>query len=385
MADTPATRSTWFLPAERADRATVDAQRARVIAEVSVRQVLDAFPEPAVILNEQRQILLTNPKMDALAGRSGDELIGARIGEALRCEHAGEEPAGCGTTRFCRNCGAAKTTFRCLQRKDRGAEECRILRERETALPALDLLVWATPLEVRGERFMVFSVRDTTDEKRRDVLERIFFHDVLNAAGALRGLVDLLPEADPREQLDLHEMTARLSEQLVEEIEAQRDLVAAECGELEPDPGEIDAVKLIDRVVDSYARHPAAETKRIVIGEVAGPTRLVSDETMLRRILGNLVKNALEASREGETVTLSFENGVAPRFSVHNPAVMSDAVRDQVFQRSFTTKPGTGRGVGTYSVRLLTERYLGGSVSFTTEPGRGTTFRVCLPGNSLGG
>ena len=52
----------------------------------------------------------------------------------------------------------------------------------------------------------------------------------------------------------------------------------------------------------------------------------------------------------------------------------------QIFQRSFSTKPGAGRGVGTYSARLLTERFLGGELSFESEMGRGTTFTVKLRG-----
>jgi sensor histidine kinase regulating citrate/malate metabolism len=49
-----------------------------------------------------------------------------------------------------------------------------------------------------------------------------------------------------------------------------------------------------------------------------------------------------------------------------------------IFQRSFSTK-GFGRGLGTYSIRLLTERYLKGSVSFTSSALSGTIFRVRYP------
>ena len=51
----------------------------------------------------------------------------------------------------------------------------------------------------------------------------------------------------------------------------------------------------------------------------------------------------------------------------------------QVFQRSFSTKGGPGRGVGTYGARLLVQRYLGGTLSFTSVPGSGTTFVLSLP------
>jgi signal transduction histidine kinase len=57
---------------------------------------------------------------------------------------------------------------------------------------------------------------------------------------------------------------------------------------------------------------------------------------------------------------------------------MPKEVQMQIFQRSFSTK-GKGRGIGTYSIKLLTETYLGGKVSFRSEERHGTTFRIDLP------
>jgi signal transduction histidine kinase len=307
------------------------------------------------------------------------------MGEALLCEHAHDEPHGCGTTRFCRNCGTARATVRCVETNRSGADECRIARDPHLALPALDLLVWTTPLEIRGEGFVIFAVRDMADEKRRAVLERIFFHDVLNAAGGLQGLIALLHASSASERGELIDMAQQLSAQLVEEIEAQRDLAAAERGELRSDFREIDAEDLLGRVRSACVGHPAAVGKQVVVDEIAGKTRFDSDEVVLRRVLGNLLKNALEASLEGGTVRIGFRNVDRPCFRVHNATAMPDAVRDQIFQRSFTTKPGSGRGVGTYSIKLLTERHLRGTVSFTTSPAAGTTFLIELPGGVVAG
>ncbi len=77
------------------------------------------------------------------------------------------------------------------------------------------------------------------------------------------------------------------------------------------------------------------------------------------------------------TVRYRFENAAV--FEVHNQAVMPEAVKLQVFRRSFSTKGGIGRGVGTYSARLLTERYLHGTLRFQSNEGEGTTFVVTLP------
>jgi signal transduction histidine kinase len=58
---------------------------------------------------------------------------------------------------------------------------------------------------------------------------------------------------------------------------------------------------------------------------------------------------------------------------------MAEEVQLQIFQRSFSTKASSGRGIGTHSMKLLGERYLGGRVEFTSRDGEGTTFRITLP------
>ena len=106
---------------------------------------------------------------------------------------------------------------------------------------------------------------------------------------------------------------------------------------------------------------------------------LQSDHTLLLRVLGNMLKNALEASAPGEIVTLGTECAEDQVvFWVRNPAFMPREVQLQVFKRSFSTK-GPGRGIGTYSIRLLVTRFLQGSVDFESSQEHGTTFRARLP------
>ena len=113
--------------------------------------------------------------------------------------------------------------------------------------------------------------------------------------------------------------------------------------------------------------------------EISGPSLITTDKLLLRRVLGNLVKNALEASVEGEEIRLGFQNNGSAIFRVHNERAMPEEVRLQVFRRSFSTKSPIGRGIGTYSAKLITERYLGGSLSFSSSEEQGTTFAVTLP------
>ena len=106
---------------------------------------------------------------------------------------------------------------------------------------------------------------------------------------------------------------------------------------------------------------------------------LRSDPVLIRRVITNMLKNALEASSQGEeaSLILSEEEGRIV-MSVHNPAFIPREVQLQIFQRSFSTK-GRGRGIGTYSMKMLTENYLEGEIGFSSDELSGTTFRVLLP------
>jgi K+-sensing histidine kinase KdpD len=374
---------TSFAPAERRSIQEIRRQTASLVNQPIVVRLLDGYPEPAVVLNHERQIVLANDKLEALLGKPREALHGMRPGEALGCVHWQEEPGGCGTTEFCAECGAVKSILGCQESGTVNVQECRITRSIPAGQMALDLKVWSTPLSVDGETYSIFAVRDTTDEKRRLVLERMFFHDVLNAVGGLRSILDFWSDFSGADAREMEETARQLTEQVMEEIQAHRDLGAAEHGDLALSFVTIDAHAFLSSLAQVYGRHPVATRKTIAVDRLRGERTFVSDEVLLRRVLGNLLKNALEASAAGETVTLRFDNGPAPLFSVHNPALMPETAKLQVFQRSFSTKGGAGRGIGSWSAKLLTESYLGGAISFLSEPGEGTTFTVALPVRSI--
>jgi hypothetical protein len=370
--------STAFAPAERASAKQLASEHQELLDNPAARVLLDGFPEPAAILNRQRQIVLANKRLAEALGKPAEALIGLRPGEALNCIHWTAGKGGCGTSEECRLCGAVNAIVNSQNTSAQAVQECRITSSTPAGETCFDFLAVASPLELSAP-FTVFACRDISDEKRRQVLERTFFHDALNSAGGLQGLLEILPRVPSHKTAEILTMAVHAARELVEEIQAGRDLALAERGALEVRNCELRVPELLDQVRSAYRFHSLGVGKEIVIGAVTGPTTIWSDETLLRRILGSLTKNALEASTSGETVTLSFENEVVPTFSVQNPAVIPEDVKRQIFQRSFSTRSGTGRGVGTYSIRLLTEKYLGGKVEFTSTVTGGTTFRVRVP------
>jgi sensor histidine kinase regulating citrate/malate metabolism len=112
---------------------------------------------------------------------------------------------------------------------------------------------------------------------------------------------------------------------------------------------------------------------------VPGDRSMVTDESLLVRVLGNMVKNALEASPPRSQVRLWCEATVGGSvFHVHNPGIIPPSVAAHIFQPHFSNK-GHNRGFGTYAMRLLGEHCLGGRVDFVTDEVEGTQFSIELP------
>lgn len=370
---------TFYAPACRASREEIARQHDFLGCNKILKKMLDAFPEIVMILNRQRQAVFINRSLiEALGIDCPQCVIGMRPGEIFNCVHSDETRGGCGTTEFCRHCGAVNAILESWNGVESN-KECRIIRKNGDALV---LHVKAMPFELEDEEvreYTFFSVRDISHEKRRRSLERIFFHDILNTAGGLRGLSQLAAESGGDESREYVKIVHQLSQSLVDEIISQKSLMAAENNELEVKVETVDSMQIVEELVSFYSGHEAAREKRVIVEGESFGTEMKTDRILLKRTLSNLIKNALEASRPNETVTVGCHLlGDDVVFHVHNPNFMPRDVQLQIFQRSFTTK-GEGRGLGTYSVKLLTERYLKGRVSFASSREDGTIFRVSYP------
>ncbi len=88
--------------------------------------------------------------------------------------------------------------------------ECRILAQTPSGIVPLDLRVTATPFEVEKEAFVLVAIEDISHEKRVAVLQRTFFHDVLNTAGCIQGYADYLA-SDSASDPEVCQRLSRLS------------------------------------------------------------------------------------------------------------------------------------------------------------------------------
>jgi len=369
---------TKFAPGERASSEEIARQSRLFTGKRLLGMLPDMMPCVLMVLNGYRQIVFANQRLAELLPPANRDrnILGMRPGEALGCMHGFESEGGCGTTEFCSLCGAVQAIMT-SQSGQSDVRECRIIRRHNSE--AVDLRIWTTPVMVSDERFTICAALDISHEKRRQALEHIFLHDIYNVAYGLSWYADFLKKSEPDKVPEYADTIQRLCNELIDEIDGQRIILRAETGELIPNPERVGSLDVLHKTIAIYTLHPASHNRTLRLDEKSDDVTLVSDKILLMQVLCNMVKNALEACRTSETVTVgcTASNGVV-KFWVHNPGHMSRNVQLQVFHRSFSTK-GPGRGLGTYSIKLLTERYLKGSVSFTSTPKSGTTFTVYCP------
>lgn len=366
-----------YASTHRSKNTVIDRQK-KLLAEYysSLNRLYNAVIEMILIVNQDRQIVFFTSKTPSLLGFEDPErLYGLRLGEALGCINACRNPGGCGTSEYCSQCGAVNAILSALNRQG-DLRECRVLKE--NSIEAMDLLIKTTPLEIKGQMFGIIAITDISHEKRRRVLEHIFFHDLMNTAASIKLFARII-DADPEtitSNKNWQNLVGGLN-QLIAELQSQKELLAAENNELAVRLEPVDGHLLLKEVVEAFKeQNPDC---RIVLDEPGQRIILNTDQRLLRRVLENMVLNALEASKSGEMVTVSckIEKGFA-EFSVHNHGHIPKEHQLQLFQRSFTTK-GIGRGLGTYSIKLLSERYLQGSISFKSSIQQGTTFVARYP------
>ena len=372
---------TKFAPADRESLTELLKSKSSLERIPFLNEVFCSLSYIFCILNEKRQVVFANDiMMKNLGVVHLDQVLGKRFGEAFECVYSSVEPGGCGTSAHCRYCGAVNSMLQSNHSKSKNTQECRIRRMIDGIETAIEIEVTASPFNYEGKDYTIFSLIDITDRKRRGLLERIFFHDILNTAGGLSNVFELLEIVDEHEKRELMHIGTSLSQQIIDEITTQRLLLQAENASLIINNQRINSFEFLDIVKSDLKYHEVAKGKNIVLEKHSDCLFFVSDPVILRKIINNMIKNALEAIVAEETVTVKVKKqGDKIRFSVHNMTFMSKEVEMQVFMRSFSTK-GVQRGLGTYSMKVLGEQYLGGKVNFTTDPVKGTTFFIDLEG-----
>lgn len=350
-----------------------------ILGHEELVRIIDDVPIWILILNKTRQVVYYNKKLgEDLKVEDKWQVLASRPGEVFSCQHAWADEAGCGNSDFCKYCGAVKS-IRNSHFGNKNVQECRLLVNNQKQISAFDLEVSSSPLQVDSEELTLFSILDISALNKSLFIEKTFLHDIRNTASAIVSNVDLIrAEEDEDMKEELINLLLPTAHQLIEEIAAQQEIRRADMGEWEIQAKYVKVDKLLSEVVNTCKHYIIDKDIKILTN--SDNVTMLTDQVLLKRVLINLVKNAIEASNDGDVVEIQCKNlnDVSVIFSVHNAKYIPESIRMQLFHRAFSTK-GSNRGLGTYSVKMITENYLHGEVSIHSDKEKGTLFTVLLP------
>lgn len=238
---------------------------------------------------------------------------------------------------------------------------------------------------------LIGAVQDVTEQvrmeqMRRDV-ERILRHDLqtplaaaATAARAFKDDANLLPP----QRFVLREIE-HTTNRVLTMVRRHQDMFRMETGKYALRPRTVELVEVARAVnrelADLLQRNEVGFV--LLVGDrpawISDHLLVAGDAFLIRTMLSNLVKNAVEASPRGRSVTLHMERLEDDvRLRVHNHGVVPLAVRANFFEKYATSGKSEGTGLGTYSARLIA-RTLGGEIEMETSVATGTMVTVRLP------
>jgi len=168
------------------------------------------------------------------------------------------------------------------------------------------------------------------------------------------------------------------------------DLSKIEAGKLELNPEPINLTRLIDEVIGTAGQLAEKNQNRLIVEAQENVAALKADPMRLKQILLNLLSNACKFTKEGE-VALRVRKVADGRdwveLAVADTGIGLTAQQQaKLFQDftqadSLTARRYGGTGLGLALSRRLA-RMMGGDVTVTSEPGKGSVFTVRLPGSA---
>lgn len=218
-------------------------------------------------------------------------------------------------------------------------------------------------------------------EELREDVERITRHDLKSPLSAILTLPQFLLEADnlTARQRDMIRLMLESGRRMQSMITLSLSLYRMERGDYALAPEPLDLAGLTRAIWEESGGPYRSARMELVLDAESDPFMAMGEELLCYTMLANLIKNALEASKPDESVTVRLKR--EPGFAVAEVANASDvpeAVRACFFEKYATCgKPG-GSGLGTYTVRLIARTH-GGEAEMETAKGGGTVVRVRLP------
>lgn len=362
-------------------------------ADLLYEAIVDSSDDAIVSKDLQSIVMSWNPAAERMFGYTADEMIGQSISKLFPRDRLEEETEI--LARLQR--GEQVDHFETIRRRKNGE----LIEVSLTISPirnAQGMVVGASKIarDITSQKISQRRLAQANEELRRANQIKAEFlatlsHELRTPLNAILGWIQILKD-DPKPEdvtqaVPIIERNVRVQSQLIEDL---LDMSRIEAGKIKLDMRQIDLAALVAAGLESI--RPSAEAKQIrltsafsnVFGTVTG------DRDRLQQVLWNLLINAVKFTpkqgrihttiqRSGSHVEVSVSDtgqGIAPEFLPH--------VFDRFRQGDgATTRRHGGLGLGLSIVKHLAELHGGNVRAASDGQGRGSTFSLCLPLQSL--
>ena len=241
----------------------------------------------------------------------------------------------------------------------------------------------------------ILTFNDATERRRLEHVRRDFVanasHELRTPLTSIRGFVEALEDGAVQEPEKAQRFLGKIrthADRMAALVEDLLELSRLESGDRAPEWEETLPSEVVEDVMASFAG--LATRKDISLRrEDRGSPAVVTDPERLRRVLENLVDNAVKYTPAGgrvEVTTLPGPGGCARIEVVDNGPGIAPEHQARIFERFYRVDKARSRELGGTGLGLSIVRHLaegmGASVSVESEPGGGSRFTVTLPGRA---
>ena len=334
-------------------------------------QVMAGLEDGLLLFTRDARAVMVSPAAEKFLGAPAGEFLGRRASEIFPPGHPLHQALQIEGDRF--DEVAAETELETKDGPKRVGVSVQVVDEGGERMGALVTLRDLDSLESISTQLQV--------SERLAALGRItagVAHEVKNPLNSMRLWLENLKESLPKEQ-DGARNAVRV---LDKEIDRLDNVVKRFLDFTRPMDVRLEATHLSDLLREALdLARPQLEKSNVQVAQLLpiDVPEVYVDRALLKQAILNLILNAVEAMPEGGQLRLVLSRrGEMAEISIGDTGNgIPPEDRQKVFQLFFTTRPG-GSGIGLASTFRIVQLH-NGSIDFTSEVGRGTTFRIELP------
>lgn len=231
--------------------------------------------------------------------------------------------------------------------------------------------------------YQVLQLQAQVSEMKEHVF-RAVAHDLRAPLLGLQGYLYILQsgKASKEEEKEYLEQMSRAARDLSALLEDVLDVSRVQAGVLSPQKETVDAAELANSVTDALA--PTAAEKGLLLETDVPPLKLQADPKLLRRVIMNLVSNAIKFTEKGYVRVCGGQDEKSYWLAVEDSGIgITKQEMKGLFQKYHQVNPDKpGYGLGLFISRQIVAAH-GGNLTVTSCPGKGSTFTAAFPKENI--